>query len=146
MKLLQCWDQVSQIVLWHFVVDFAQEFAYNCLQLFIVKTAYPFSAFFYLQDSDLHYRISGSTFILSNYLCKVCPKSIWPLGIKHTTQHNEYHKFYLISFKILLLQVHTLFPAPLPLLETPLELLWNAPELCHHFFRNVFTWLKLSSF
>ena len=27
--------------LWDFVEDFAQQFAYNCLQLFIVKTAYP---------------------------------------------------------------------------------------------------------
>ena len=32
--------------LWHFVEDFAQKFAYNCLQLFIVKTAYLSSAFF----------------------------------------------------------------------------------------------------
>ena len=63
---------------------------------------------------------------------EICQKSIRPLGIKHTTQ---YHKFYLISFKILLLQVHTLFPAPLPLLEAPLEfLLWNTPEFRRRFF------------
>ena len=32
--------------LWHFVEDFAQQFAYNCLQLFIIKIACPSSAFF----------------------------------------------------------------------------------------------------
>ena len=68
---------------------------------------------------------------------EICPKGIRPLGIKHTTQ---YHKFYLIFFKILLLQVHTLFPASLPLLEAPFELLlWNAPELRRCFFHNVLT-------
>ena len=51
--------------LWHFVENFAQQFAYNCLQLFIVKTRL---CLFYLQGSDLHYGISGSTFALSNHL------------------------------------------------------------------------------
>ena len=47
-------------------------------------------------------------------------------------------KFYLISFKILPLQVHTLIPVPLPLLETPLELLfWNASELCCYMWQKV---------
>ena len=77
--------------------------------------------------------------VISDDINKRSVQKVSNLWAKNT-QHNEYHKFYLISFKILPLQVHTLFPAPLPLLETPLKLLlWNVTELRHCFFHNVVT-------
>ena len=53
-----------QTFLWHFVVNFAQ-------QLFAIvhyQDCMPILCLFHLQGSDLHYGISGSTFVLSDHL------------------------------------------------------------------------------
>ena len=60
---------ISDISLCHFVMDFAQQFAYNCLQLCITKTARPVLCLFYLQGYGLYYRISGSTFVTCPITC-----------------------------------------------------------------------------
>ena len=50
--------------LWHFVENFAQQFACNCS----LSRLHTRLCLFHLQGPDLHYGISGSTFVLSNHL------------------------------------------------------------------------------
>ena len=61
---LQGIGNVSQTFLWHFVVNFAQQLLaiVHCQDCMLIL------CLFHLQGSDLHYGISGSTFVLSNHL------------------------------------------------------------------------------
>jgi len=76
---------------------------------------------------------------------KVCSKSIRLFVLN--TQHKIFFKFYIISFKIFPFNINALFPSLLPLLESPLKLLFqNAPQLLRTFLHNLLSWLKPLSF
>ena len=52
-----------QTFFWQFVVHFAQQL----LAIVHCQDYIPILWLFYLQDSDLHHEISGSTFLMSNH-------------------------------------------------------------------------------